>query len=980
MLQLQVVTKEYRLGESRIRALNGISLAFRESEFVSVLGPSGCGKTTLLNIIGGLDRMTDGDLMINGRSTREYTDRDWDTYRNHSIGFVFQNYHLIPHQTVLTNVELALTIAGISKDERRRRAVEALESVGLGDQLEKMPNQISGGQSQRVAIARALVTNPDIVLADEPTGALDSETSVQIMEILREIAKERLVIMVTHNAELADRYANRVITMSDGRILSDTHPVEEPKEPTEDTLPKRRVGMNLRTAFLLSMRNLLSKKGRTILTAFAGSIGIIGIALIFALSNGIQIYIDQLQEDTLAAYPIQIEAETVDTAQLIANLMQVEQSRTEEPLEEDRVYSLNVMSNMMRSMTSLDSKSNDLPPFKSFLENDPAVQEHISSIHYVYDLEMPLYTTDPNGEIFKADLLEMISDASGQSETQSAMMQRFSPLGQVKYFEELMSGEDGELIHPMLREQFEVLDGRWPQAYDETVLILNRNNRVSDMALYALGLKDRAELKNMFDHLADEEPMQEQEDFSLSFAEIRAKELKVLLPSETYAYNEEQNEWVDLSATDAGVDYLYHSEERGIPVKIVGIIRPKDDVADRMYQGAVGYTEALTKTIIERNEKSRILSEQKQQPTVDVFNGLPFRTQEFEEPTPEEKARTFADYAADASAAKRAEFFTWIAGIPMDEELESLLDAQLKEFTREQFEENVSGQYAEQMNVDEKTVRDYIASMDDDTLLAFVRDAMRERMLEQFRIGAEQNLAELPESVRAQRFDASDFSEEQYGKLYDEFMPPTISEATLADNLSRLGDVNPESPSRILLYTTSFRDKDAIADAITAYNRGKTDEEQITYTDYVALLMSSVTQMISGISYLLLAFVAISLVVSSIMIGIITYISVLERTKEIGILRAMGASKGDISRVFNAETIIEGLAAGILGIFIAWLLTLPINAIIHDRTEILTLNAQIPWQAAAVLVGISVLLTLIAGILPSRLAARMDPVEALRSE
>ncbi|NCC83946.1 MAG: ABC transporter ATP-binding protein/permease [Clostridia bacterium] len=987
MLRLVNIKKEYKLQEHRIHALKGIDLSFRENEFVAVLGPSGCGKTTLLNIVGGLDQYTSGDLIINGRSTKDYKDRDWDTYRNHSIGFVFQNYHLIPHQTVLANVELALTISGISREERRRRAIEALEKVGLGDQLKKRPNQVSGGQSQRVAIARALVTNPDIILADEPTGALDSETSVQIMDILKEISGEKLVIMVTHNPELAEKYATRTVTMKDGLLTSDSDPYTADKAKAPRKAKSGRAKMNYLTAFSLSLKNLMTKKGRTALTAFAGSIGIIGIALIFALSNGIQVYVDKIQEDTLTVYPITIEKEAVDTTQLFTNLMRGgrpagtgEDEAEPAPPTEELVYSRDVLYRMMSSVTNLESTSNNLPPFRDFLENNADLQGHISSIRYSYDINPPIYTTDPDGNIFKADILELMDDYMDDNPMQQGMTQRFSPLGQVEHFEEMLAGENGEMISPMLAEQYDLIRGSWPQAFDEVVLVMSSRNEISDMALYTLGLKDPAEIDAMMTQLAEGETISQGEAQSWTFDEVLAKEYKLVLPSESYSYNSETELWSDLSATEAGVDFLYNAEEVGIPLKITGIIRENPEATAHMLQGAIGYTTALTEQIITRNIASEIIQEQKTADDVDVFNGLPFRTEATVDPTPAEKAEDFSVYAAEQTPVRKAIYYTWIQGVPADAELARLVDERMGEYTREEIETQVVGQYAAEMGVEEATVQEYIAGMDDETLFGFVREASAERIKAEFRAGAEQRLATVDEATRASLYDQQEFTEEQLAKLYDQFMPPTHSDSSLSENLALLGDVSLESPEAIYIYSTSFRDKDAISDAIAGYNDAAVEGDKIAYTDYVALLMSSITAIISGISYLLIAFVAISLVVSSIMIGIITYISVLERTQEIGILRAMGASKRDISNVFSAETVIEGLAAGLLGVGIAGLLTIPINNIVHRLTEIENLNAVLPLEVGAILVGISVILTLIAGILPSRMAAKKDPVEALRTE
>ncbi len=844
-----------------------------------------------------------------------------------------------------------------------------------------------------MAIARALVTNPDISLADEPTGALDSETSVIVMELLKEIAQDKLVIMVTHNPELAEAYATRIVRMKDGLAVSDSQPYEA---ALAKAAPKKsgRAKMTYFTAFLLSLKNLAAKKGRTLLTSFAGSIGIIGIALIFALSNGVQVYVDMIQEDTLSAYPITIEAEQVDQTQLLANLMQPAEEDSSD-VEDGRVHSRNVFYTMMSSVTNVETKQNNLPPFKTFLDNQDSIRQFTSAVQYSYNINPPVYTTAPDGTIMKADIMDLMEQALGENATQSGLMQQFSPLGQVNHFEELIPGEDGELISPMITSQYDLVTGSWPTRYDEVVLILNSRNEISDMALYALGLKDPDEIRDMMDKMAMGEEIEEQASESWTYEEVMAKKFKLVLPAETFAYNETLGTWQDISATDAGIDYLYNSEELGFNFHITGIIKPSPDSSSRILNGAIGYTSALTNYIISSNNESEILLEQKADESIDVFSGLPFRTSDYVEPTGAEKAVLFTDWVADtygdasgeasgegwsAAALAKAEFYTWIQGTPSNAELASMVDEQMAELTREQIEENVTAQYAAEMGVEESTIRDYIREMDDETLFGYVREAMTTRISESYRAQAEQALAAMDTGARAAMFDQTEWTEEQLGKLYDEFMPPVVSDGSLSENLKTLGELSLDSPTSIAIYASTFRDKDRIAAEITAYNDGVAEADQITYTDYVALLMSSITDILSGITYLLIAFVAISLIVSSIMIGIITYISVLERTKEIGILRAIGASKGDISNVFNAETVIEGLSAGVLGVGIAWLMTIPINHIVQSLTGIAELKAILPWEVGVALVVISVLLTLIAGLIPSRLAAKKDPVEALRTE
>lgn len=980
MLELRNIVKDYKTGGETVKALRGVSIAFRQSEFVAVLGPSGCGKTTLLNIIGGLDQYTTGDLLIHGVSTKRYNDRDWDAYRNHSVGFVFQTYNLIPHQSVLSNVEIALTISGVSKAERRRRAREALEQVGLGDQLRKKPNQMSGGQMQRVAIARALVNNPDILLADEPTGALDSETSVQVMEILKEISREKLVVMVTHNPDLAEQYASRIVRIKDGTLLSDSNPYPPAEQAPEAAGKRSRVSMSFATAFSLSLHNLMTKKARTFLTAFAGSIGIIGIALILSLSNGINRYITKVQEDTLSSYPISIEAESMDTTALITSMMDARSGAKEEAHPKDAVYSNTIIYDMLNALNETSTTTNNLEKFKAFLDTDPEVEQAASAIQYVYDLNMPIFTTDVTGKIVKTDFMELMMEAMDQEEYQSsAMMQKFSPLAYMEVWSEMLPGEDGRLVSDLLYDQYDLLYGAWPERYDQVVLIVNENNELSDLVLYALGFQDTQRLTEIVKGAINGETVDAKEQ-SWSYAEICEKKYKVILPVECWQHSADEERYLDMSQTETGLDYLYNADSVGTTLEVVGIIRPNGEAAATMLSSAIGYTSALTDHLIAQVSQSPILQEQLAKPDTDIFTGLPFPAEGTIEPTDGEKASAIQEYMSTLDTAKKAELYTYIMSIPLDSELEAMVEQALSGVTREELERQVVEQYAQSMGVDPATVADYIASMDDATLFENVKEALRASITEQFAAQAAQQLGVRSAEELAAALDAGGLEQEQYVKLFDTYMPPTISDSTYEDNLETLGFVDQDSPSAIHLYAATFSDKDKIADIITAYNEKADEADQITYTDYVALLMHSITDIISGISYLLIAFVAISLVVSSIMIGIITYISVLERTREIGILRALGASKRDVSNVFNAETLIVGFGAGALGIGVTWLLCLPINAILHHLTQMETLNAQLPWAAALILVAISMLLTWIAGLIPARMAARKDPVEALRTE
>ena len=853
MLQLTDITKQYTTGDTAVLALRGISLTFRPNEFVSILGPSGCGKTTLLNIIGGLDRYTSGDLCVNGRSTKEFRDTDWDSYRNHSIGFVFQSYNLIPHQTVLANVELALTLSGVSRVERKRRAKAVLEQVGLGDQLNKKPNQMSGGQMQRVAIARALINDPDILLADEPTGALDSETSLQVMELLREVAKDRLVIMVTHNPELARQYSTRIIRLLDGRVIDDSHPYTPGTAEAAPT-PSRatRTSMSFFTALSLSLNNLMTKKARTFLTSFAGSIGIIGIALILSLSSGARAYIAQVEKDTLSSYPLAIEKTSVDLSSLMASAMNRSDSSAD--LEADRVYSNDIMLEMIHTMQS-EIVTNDLAAFRQYLQSAdcPLNEELLSAIQYQYETPLNIYRLYEDGDFHQVNPSQILNSLSMPG---SAMYSN------TDVWRELLGNRD------LLAEQYDVLAGRMPASYDEVVLIVDKDNRISDYTLYCLGLKDPEELQSMLRGETTADP--DAEPVSYSYDELLSLSFRLLL--NTDYYQEQDGQWIDQSENEAYLKQVLKDAEE---IKVVGVLRPAENAVVDTARGQIGYLPELMLHLLQQVEDSAIVRQQKADPDTDVFTGKPFA--------------------------------------------------------------------------------------DGDTQPAFDSSTLTPEQ--------QAYLASLPEDERK--------------VLLEQYAASLVSQATYDGNLQRLGVSDPDDPSAVYLYPSSFEAKEQITALLDEYNQKAEDdgrpEAVIRYTDYVGLMMSSITTIINAISYILIAFVAISLVVSSIMIGIITYISVLERTKEIGILRSIGASKGDISRVFNAETLIIGFGAGAIGLGITLLLLLPINRIIQHFTDIAGL-AVLPWQGAVLLLLISMLLTFVAGLIPSRIAARKDPVTALRTE
>ena len=1013
MLQLNHIRKEYRTGDLVQKALDDVSLNLRDNEFVAIFGPSGSGKTTLLNIIGGLDHYTKGDLIIGGRSTKDFSDADWDSYRNHSIGFVFQSYNLIPHQTVLSNVELALTLSGVSKSERRERAKKALESVGLGDQLDKKPNQMSGGQMQRVAIARALVNDPDILLADEPTGALDSETSVQVMEILKEISKDRLIIMVTHNPELAETYASRIVRLKDGEIVDDSAPyaggTEKPAAQGKEKKPSmgfaveekpaagksKKTSMSFGTALSLSLNNLMTKKGRTFLTAFAGSIGIIGIALILSLSNGIQTYIDRVQEDTLSSYPLTIEAESMDMSSMVSSMMGVhaQDEGDGEQHDLDAVYSNNIMYDMMSSFASAETQTNNLKDFKTYLEGDNELSSHISSISYDYDLGMSIYAKDTDGKVFKSDVTELLQTCMSElyGGDYSSYFERFgSAYSAMETWEQMLPPQDsesGELVGGLLHEQYDLIYGSWPQNYDEVMLIVNKDNEISDLVIYSLGLSAQDEVVESMQHMLDGSEFDSKDIQSWSYKDLCNMSFKIVLPAERYQYDSASGTYTDVSTTDTGLDFLYNSDDVGTRVKIVGILRPNENAVSSMLSGAIGYTSALTDYLVEKAGQTEILQKQKEDPDTDVILGLPFLTDDYSV-SDEQKEADVTDYLETLSVTERAAAYTAMMSVPSEEYLSAIVDQQMGSLDRASIEQMVISTYAQQMSVDEATVKSYIAQMDDETLFGYVEQSIREQVTEQYAAGVQARLANMTSDQLAMALDlalekspaVTPLTSEQYNWLYDNYMPATVSNGTYEDNLKLLGDVDLASPKTINIYASTFADKDAIADAIKQYNNSVSEDDQIDYTDYVALLMSSVTTIINAISYVLIAFVAISLVVSSIMIGIITYISVLERTKEIGILRAIGASKRDISRVFNAETLIEGFCSGAIGIGITLLLIIPINLVVHHLTGIESLNAILPVAGGAALVVISMLLTFIAGLIPSGIAARKDPVEALRTE
>ena len=1003
MLELINIHKEYPAGDGKVQALRGISLQFRESEFVSILGPSGCGKTTMLNIIGGLDQYSQGDLIINGRSTKDYNNRDWDTYRNHSIGFVFQSYNLIPHQTVLQNVEIALTLSGVSKVERKKRAIAALEAVGLGDQLKKRPAQMSGGQMQRVAIARALVNNPDIILADEPTGALDTETSVQVMEILREVAKDRLVIMVTHNPELAENYSTRIIRMLDGKITSDTDPISEAelrllhsedKKKSSVKKKEKKPSMSLATSFGLSLRNLISKKGRTTLTSFAGSIGIIGIALIYAVSQGMTTYINIVQEETLSSYPLTIQAESMDISSLLTTFMGQAQSSGDH--DKDAVYQKTMVYDLVNSLNSMETTENDLKSFKVYIEQqlaDPESQlsQAVNGVQYTYDLDMQVYTENIDGDIIPADTQELMqellieyfgmdmSSMLNMSESYGMSMDSIasiSPMGSsINLFEEMLPGEDGKLISEVLENQYDVVYGSWPNSYDQIVLVVDENNELDDMTLYALGLKSKEEIDALADAAFNKTNIEVTEQ-SWSFEEICNMDFRVIFNANCYTLDEKTGLYTDLRETQAGLKYLY---DNGMDLKVSGIIRPKEDVLSPMLNCTIGYTSKLTEYVIEESKGSASILAQLASEDTDIFTGLPFR-ENTGNLTDAEKMNAFVSYISELSEDEKATAYIKIKSIPSAEELDAMMAQAMDGQTRETMEPTVLQAIAVQTGMAEVELQDYLTAMSDEDIEEMYTQMVEQQVKMQYAAGVQNQMAAMPYAQLAAALTAEmeTYTEQQCAQYYDEVLE--FSESTYEDNLLKLGYLDLAVPASVNLYASSFESKDVIEDAIAVYNEGKDEFSQIQYTDYVGLMMSSVTTIINAITYVLIAFVAVSLIVSSIMIGVITLISVQERTKEIGILRAIGASRGNVSSMFNAETVIIGFASGVIGVILTKLLCIPINEILHHLTGINNLSAYLPWEVALILVAISVFLTLLAGIIPSRSAAKKDPVVALRTE
>ena len=1097
MLRLIDVRKEDGEGESAVTALRGVSVSFRENEFVSILGPSGCGKTTLLNIIGGLDQYTSGDLVIRGVSTKLYRDADWDAYRNHSVGFVFQNYNLIPHQSVLSNVELALTLSGVPKSERTRRATEALERVGLGNQLKKRPNQLSGGQMQRVAIARALVNDPDVLLADEPTGALDTETSVQVMDLLREVAREKLVVMVTHNPELADRYSTRIIRLLDGEIVGDTAPYipeEQPagaepeesapapqkdgKKPKKEKKPKKR-SMSLLTALSLSLNNLMTKKGRTFLTSFAGSIGIIGIALILALSNGINLYINRVQEDSLSSYPITINREEADLMSMISSLSNLRGNKNEHETNDGNVYSYPVFENLIGTLFSPDVSENNLTAFKRYVESG-AFDGVDATVQYGYDIPLTVYTRDASGDYVSSDVYSLMSEvrnaaASGSSDGGSSQSDVTSysfssSFSTFSVWSEVLGGKDGEPVADLVKDQYDKIAGEWPQAPGDVMVVVNERDEVNDLVLFALGLRSKSEMtKILTDAISSDKKSSGQENAipseKWSYDEIVGRTFRTVAPANLY--REVDGKWQDVSGQTAVLNAILSSDELSLGMRVCCILRKNPDSTSSDVNSGLLYTRDLTKYLIDSTQNSAIVQAQIANPGTNVLTGKPFPQNVTGNA---ERERMFRDYIKEMTDREKAEFLETLLTShynPAADRVESfekrVLDAVTTQMetigsSREQITDWVNANYPEYAG--------FISEIKDTAKLTGIMFGMLElRVAQIFReqgealyenyrntpseaeisarvaeitAGAEtsadvrtakkgyvvayyRNTTEL--SQEALEAWADGLSDEDLNGTFGRLViaeikdDPTVTDAkkdarcaavldgivsgwnqtnaataytlfiaggnvgsSYEETLAKLHVCDEDAPSRISIYVSTFAEKDKVTDLIARYNAEASEDDQITYTDVMALLMTSVTYILNAVTYVLVAFVSVSLVVSSIMIGIITYISVLERTKEIGILRAVGASKRDVSRVFNAETLIIGFAAGFIGIAVTLLFCIPINLILRALTGISNIAAVLPVGGAVALVLISMGLTLLAGLIPSRMASKKDPVVALRTE
>ena len=1013
MLQLQNIVKNYPVAGGEIEVLKGLNLSFRKNEFVAILGPSGCGKTTTLNIVGGLDKYTSGDLIISGKSTKNFTDRDWDNYRNHRIGFVFQTYNLIPHQTVLGNVELALTISGVSKEERVKRCLNALERVGLKGEENKRPNQLSGGQCQRVAIARALVNEPDILLADEPTGALDSKTSVQIMELIKEISKDKLVIMVTHNGELAEQYSTRIVRLVDGEIVEDTNPYSSQDEIKDTQLelqreqkrqeklalksPKKKkqkmAKMSRWTAFKLSLQNLFTKRGRTILTSFAGSIGIIGIALILAVSQGTTGYINHVQQTTLSSYPIVLEEQSIDLTEMMKSFMGMSKNKIEHP--NDAVYKAPIIYEMVNALSKVETSKNDLKAFKEYLDSEIGKQEStlndaITGVQYGYDLDFEVYTKNAKNEVVKSDTKELMEEMlmkfmAGSSTATGSGAQIMGSGGTMfttmmtssGMWQELLPTKDGGTVNDIIKEQYDLVHGDWPSSYDEVVIVLNKNSEIDDLTLYALGLIEREEIDKILDASIKGEELTVTEK-KWEYKDVCEQEYRVLLPYDRYSYSELTDTYNDRSEI-LGNEGLY---DLGLPLKVKGIIRQNKDAENHMLTGNICYTYKLTEHIIENAKNSDVVKAQLQNTNTDVLTGLPFKSSTGNLNN-EQKKIDFTAYVNGLSVDKKADIYIEINSIMPEEDLNAGATETLQTRfpTIDAQKELIASSLSTQLGMSKEDILKGLEGTSDEQITQAAMTICKTMVEMTYKMQVKNTLtSQFTNEQLAGMLDLAidSYTLEQFATYYDKLLE--FSESTYENNLKLLGCLDLTSPNEISIFASSFENKDVIVQALDSYNKSVEETAKIKYTDYMGIMMSSISTIIDAITYVLIAFVAISLIVSSIMIGVITLISVQERTKEIGILRSIGASKKDVSSMFNAETIIIGLTSGLLGVLVTYLLCIPINLILQLLTGIATLKAVLPFGAAVILVVISMLLTLVAGIISSRSAAKKDPVVALRTE
>lgn len=1076
MLTLKNITKSYTTNDFNQVALNDVSISFREKEFVSILGPSGSGKTTMLNIIGGLDKYDSGDLIINHKSTKKYKDKDWDSYRNHSIGFVFQSYNLIPHQSVLANVELALTLSGISKKKRTAAAISALEKVGLKDHIYKKPNQLSGGQMQRVAIARAIINDPEIILADEPTGALDSETSVQIMEILKELSKDKLVIMVTHNPDLAEEYSNRIVRVKDGAIINDTNPYDVKDDDVKQEKTKK-TSMNFWTAIALSFNNLLTKKGRTTLTSFAGSIGIIGIALILAISNGVQLYIDSVQQDTLSSYPVQIESTSTDASALLTSLMGVDANGQSTNIhEKDAVYANPVMYKMLKTLLTSSTKKNDMQGLKTFLEeHKDEIDKHTIAMQYSYDIDLNVYTKESTGKYIKSDFLTLMQKTIDGGGFINSMTSTMSKMGGLNIWQELINDPSTNQVSSLITDQYDLVYGKYPEKENELLLVLTENNEISDITLYALGLVDQQTMMKSTMAAIEGKEDKSFDDIigkSWSYEHICNIPLKLVLPTDTYQYDEESGKWKDVSNNEVLMDSII---EKGLELKISGIVRPNGEAMANVLTGSLCYSPALTKYYAAKTLESGVIKAQMENKDTNVLNGLPFSIANEENMSDADKVKFVNDYVAKLGAHERVELYEKILSKVDNEEVNKQVDDVLSMYDNKDAEfivKDIATNYASSFGYSGELLTDMLSGYTKEELLDILKQSVKDMIVEQKKAEAQEQLitisktpssdevkqirdmftkqlysqpgipqqqvqlgfvaskwvektgmsqeaatmqlmqvmttqpqeftklfekelneeilkiyaenhmgAQIDDKKASEAFDAyfKKLTDKEKVELFNDKTVSGTSSKTYDELLSSLGFIDEKDPSRIAIYPKDFAAKDEVTKLIKQFNEGKEKEGQIEYVDIAAILISSVQGILTAITTVLICFVSISLIVSSIMVGIITYVSVIERTKEIGVLRALGASKKGVARVFMAETSLIGLAAGVIGVLVTVLLCIPLSMIAQHVTGISDLNAILP-PAGYLLIAVSVFLTLIAGVVPSRIAAKKSPVECLRSE